>query len=141
LDLFAGSGALGFEAASRGAADVIMIERSESVVRVLAANARALGAAQVRVHRTDALRWLSARGEPCDIVLLDPPFDADLLGRSCALLSRNGWLATRALVYLEAPAREEFPPLPADWVLVRDKRAGRVRYALAAVHDEGGAIL
>ncbi len=137
LDLFAGSGALGFEAASRGAAEVVMIERAEPVVRVLEANARNLGAGQVDVRRADALRWLSGTGEPFDVVFLDPPFDEGLLGKSCSLLSFNGWLAPRAQVYLEARSSEELPPLPASWGLVRDKRAGQVRYALAAVHDEG----
>ena len=140
LDLFAGSGALGFVAASRGAAEVVMIERSESVVRVLMANARTLGATQVRVRRADALRWLSRSAEPFDIVFLDPPFDHDLLGPSCALLSDKGWLAAGALVYLEAPAKQQFPALPGAWTLVRDKRAGQVRFALATVHDEGAAI-
>lgn len=137
LDLFAGSGALGLEAASRGAAEVIMIEHSEPVARLLEANVRTLGAAQVRVHRADALRWLSRPGAPFDILFLDPPFDLDLLGRSCDLIRRLGWLKPRAQVYLEARANRGFPSLPADWSLVRDKRAGKVRYALAAVHKEG----
>jgi len=137
LDLFAGSGALGFEAASRGAAAVVMIERSESVARVLENSARTLGAAQVRVHRTDALRWLSGAGKPFDLVFLDPPFGKSLLGPSCDLLSRNGWLLPRSLVYLETGASQEFPLLPAGWELVRDKQAGQVRYALASVHDQG----
>jgi 16S rRNA (guanine966-N2)-methyltransferase len=140
LDLFAGSGALGFEAASRGAAEVVMIERSESVARMLRSNARSLGAAQVRVHRSDALRWLLRAGEPFDLVFLDPPFGEALLGPSCALLSRNGWLLPRSQVYLEAEASQEFPVLPAGWDLVRDKRAGQVRYALASVHGEGADI-
>jgi 16S rRNA (guanine966-N2)-methyltransferase len=137
LDLFAGSGALGFEAASRGAARVVMVERSESVARALEENARTLDAAQVRVHRAEALRWLSGSVEPFDLVFLDPPFEKDLLGPSCDLLSRNGWLVPRTQVYLEAKAKQEFPILPAGWKLMRDKRAGQVRYALAAVHEEG----
>lgn len=135
LDLFAGSGALGFEAASRGASEVVMIERSEPVARVLEANVRTLGTSQVRVRRQDAMRWISGSGEPFDILFLDPPFDEGLLGPSCDLLSRNGWLAPRALVYLEAPASSGFPDLPEQWVLTRDKRAGQVRYALALVND------
>jgi len=133
LDLFAGSGALGFEAASRGADEVLMIERSESVIRVLTANAHSLGVTQVRVHRADALRWLAGSGDPFDLVFLDPPFHEDLLTPSCTLLSSGGWLAPGGLVYLEAPANRALPSLPADWTLIRDKRAGQVRYALAAV--------
>jgi len=137
LDLFAGSGALGFEAASRGAAEVVMIERSEPVARMLESNACSLGAAQVRVHRSDALRWLSRAGEPFDLVFLDPPFGEALLGPSCALLNHNGWLLPRSRVYLEALASQEFPVLPTGWDLLRDKQAGQVRYALASVHDKG----
>lgn len=140
LDLFAGSGALGFEAASRGASEVVMIERSDSVARVLTTNARDLDATQVLVLREDALRWLSGKGEPFDVVFLDPPFDKGLLGPSCALLSAGGWLTEGALVYLEEQARQELPALPRGWRLIRDKRAGQVRFALAIVHDEGAAI-
>jgi len=137
LDLFAGSGALGFEAASRGAAEVLMIERSEPVTRVLAANARNLGATQVRVCQADALHWLAEGSGPFDLVFLDPPFDENLLAPSCARLSERGWLAPGALVYLEAPADRALPVLPKDWTLIRDKRAGQVRFALATVEPQG----
>ena len=140
LDLFAGSGALGFEAVSRGAEVVVMIERSQAVIQTLQTGACTLGAPGVRVQRADALRWLSGPAELFDIVFLDPPFDQDLLGSTCALLSANGWLAARGLIYLEAPASQQLPVLPSDWTLVRDKRAGRVRFALAAAHGEGAAI-
>jgi len=136
VDLFAGSGALGFEAASRGADEVLMIERSEPVTRVLAANARRLGTEQVWVHKADALRWLAGSGGPVDLVFLDPPFHADLLAPSCTLLSGGDWLAPGALVYLETPANRALPSLPADWTLIRDKRAGHVRFALAAVEPQ-----
>jgi 16S rRNA (guanine966-N2)-methyltransferase len=135
LDLFAGSGALGFEAASRGAGRVVMIEQSDAVASVLAANVRDLGATQVEVRRGDALRWLATSGEPFDIVFIDPPFALELLTPSCSLLSSQGWLAGKALVYLEASARHAFPVLPAGWELVRDRRAGRVRFALACIGD------
>jgi len=132
LDLFAGSGALGFEAASRGAAEVVMVERTASVVRILEVNAKRLGALALRVVHADALQWLQG---PCDrtfdIVFLDPPFASGLLPPTCELLARHCWLAPRALVYLEAPAQDELPALPGTWELLRHKRAGQVRYALA----------
>jgi len=140
LDLFAGSGALGFEAASRGAAEIVMIERSKTLARVLEANAGMLGAEQVRIFRDDTLRWLSEHAQPFDIVFMDPPFDKGLMEPSCALLSGGGWLAPGALVYLEAPARQELPALPRDWTLTREKRAGRVRFALVTVADKPGSI-
>lgn len=149
LDLFAGTGALGFEAASRGAAEVVMIERSEPVVRALRANALDLGDTGIRIVKADALDWLARDAEPFDIVFLDPPFDDRLLGRACSLLSHGGlgrsgrgsagWLAPGALVYLETSAKDALPSLPADWVLVRDKRAGQVRFGLAAVGGEAAS--
>jgi 16S rRNA (guanine966-N2)-methyltransferase len=135
LDAFAGSGALGFEAASRGAREVLMLERSAPVARLLAENARRLGASEVRVEQTDAMARLAGLGRPFDIVFLDPPFADGLLEGACALLSRNGWLAPNAWVYLEARARPGLPPLPAGWHPHRDQQAGEVRYALVAVES------
>ena len=84
-----------------------MIERIESVARVLRANARALGAGQVRVIRADALAWLREGGSPFDIVFLDPPFDAYLLVPSTELLVERGWLAPGSRVYLETAAHPD----------------------------------
>jgi 16S rRNA (guanine966-N2)-methyltransferase len=131
LDLFAGSGALGFEAASRGAAEVVMIERSASVVRTLRENIRTLGEGRVSVVRADARSWLKRPGEAFHIVFLDPPFNEHLLLPSCRLLAELGWLAPKARVYLEAPAAADLAPLPPGWALVKEGRAGQVRFALA----------
>jgi 16S rRNA (guanine966-N2)-methyltransferase len=132
LDLFAGSGALGFEAASRGAREVVMVERVAGVARVLRNNAGVLGAAEVRVEQADALRWLvGTTPRPFDVVFLDPPFALGLLGSACDLLAGRGWLAPDARVYLETSAHVGLPELPLGWHLVRDKAAGQVRYALA----------
>lgn len=136
LDPFAGTGALGLEAASRGAAPVILIERSEPVARQLRANRDVLGATGVQVVQADALRWLDdperrvAVG-PFDLVLLDPPFASGLLGPACALLARHGWLLPGARVYLETASAAGLPPLPSGWEVIRDRTAGQVRYALA----------
>jgi 16S rRNA (guanine966-N2)-methyltransferase len=137
LDCFAGSGALGLEAASRGAAEVVMLERAEPVVRQLLANVRTLGANQVQVVRGDAQRWLEGQGRPFDIVFLDPPFADSLLAPTCALLARNGWVREGSRVYLEAQARTGLPPLPQGWCLVREQRAGQVAYGLALVEPHG----
>jgi 16S rRNA (guanine966-N2)-methyltransferase len=114
---------------------VVLVERSESVARALRESVRTLRAAQVSVVRADARRWLDGHGEPFDLVFLDPPFDADLLARCCELLAANGWLAPGALIYLEADASKGFPDLPDRWRLVREKRAGRVCFGLAAAGD------
>ena len=137
LDCFAGSGALGLEAASRGAAEVVMLERAEPVVRQLLANVSALGADQAQVVRGDALRWLEGQGRPFDIVFLDPPFADVLLAPTCALLARNGWVRDGSRVYLETLAKPGLPSLPQGWRLVREQRAGQVAYGLALVERTG----
>ncbi|CRI65023.1 putative SAM-dependent methyltransferase [Thiocapsa sp. KS1] len=133
LDAFAGSGALGFEAVSRGAGEVVLIEQSGAVARQLEANARRLGAGETRIVQGDALRWLEGAGSPFDIVFLDPPFAEALWTPAIARLDRRGWLKPGSRVYLEAPMRIGFPDLPPDWNLVRDKTAGQVRYGLVIV--------
>lgn len=135
LDLFAGSGALGFEAASRGAGEVVLLERAPRVARQLRENARVLGVPQVEVICTDALQWLTREApRPFDLILLDPPFAEHLLGPALALLNR-GWLAPDTRLYLESARAHDFPPLPEGWELVREKTAGQVRYALAEAAD------
>lgn len=133
LDLFAGSGALGFEALSRGAGEVVMIERAAVVARQLRENAARLGATQLSLHEADALSWLERPGTPFDLVFLDPPFAEGLLAPVIERLDRHGWLAPEARIYLEAPIQAGFPPLPERWSLIRDKTAGQVRYGLAGV--------
>jgi len=154
LDLFAGSGALGLEAASRGAHSVTLIERD----RVLAGRLRAIatdwpGAEVLDVHAADALAWLEHSAESFDLVFVDPPFDAGLYARTLALLARPGVLAHDARVYVESRARDPAPagaatpdnqPSPAPclatslddtaarWAVPREKRVGEVRMQLLA---------
>jgi 16S rRNA (guanine(966)-N(2))-methyltransferase RsmD len=126
VDAFAGSGALGFEAASRGAAEVVLIERDAELVRSLRASAARLGAAALRVEAGDALAWMS-RAAPAtfDLILLDPPFGSGLHAAAAEaaapLLKPGGWL------YMEAP--QPLPPVPGldAW---RAARAGAVHYQL-----------
>jgi len=135
LDCFAGSGALGLEAASRGAGEVVMLELAAPVVRQLLANAQTLGAPQVQVIQADALRWLERPGQPFDIVFLDPPFDARLLAPACTLLAANGWVQDGSRIYLEAPAHPGLPTLPPGWRVLREQRAGAVAFGLALVES------
>lgn len=125
LDLFAGSGALGFEAASRGARRVVMVERDAPILRGLQATREKLAAAAVEVRRADALEFLRADTGVYDIVFLDPPFRADYWPRLAPLLTRH--LAPGAFIYYEGAAR---PVLPPDWEVWKQGRAGRVRYQL-----------
>lgn len=131
LDLFAGSGALGLEARSRGATEVVLIERAEPVLRALRTTVRDWRLSGVEVQRAEALRWLAGPPRGFDIVFLDPPFAAGLLGPACARLAGGGWLAAGAHIYLEAAAAAGLPPLPVDWRLVREGRAGDVTFGLA----------
>ena len=136
LDLFAGSGALGFEAASRGAGRVVMVEENERAVagiRALAAEwgAAGLGAAGLEVHRAEALAWLRRASGSFDIVFLDPPFQRGLLAPACALLESRGLLVPGGHVYLESEAAVDEATLPAGWEVVRSGKAGEVRYHLA----------
>jgi 16S rRNA (guanine966-N2)-methyltransferase len=125
LDLFAGSGALGFEALSRGAASVVMVESDREVATALRESARALEAEGVEVVHSDALEYLARSRQKFDVVFLDPPFASDLALRALSRLP--GLLNPGARVYIESAAA---PELPATWRLLRDDRAGAVRYAL-----------
>ena len=101
LDAFAGTGALGFEAASRGAAEVVMLERDAALVQALQRSAQRLAAQEVRVVRADALAWMAqAAGAGFDLVCLDPPFDAPIAGAALAAAARV--LRPAGYVYLEA---------------------------------------
>ena len=130
LDLFAGSGALGFEAASRGAAQVDMLESSPRVARQLQENRQLLDCQAVSVHCTDALSWLAREGQPYDILFLDPPFADDLLSACCERLEQGGWLGRDCRIYLEWDLHEPAPRLPDGWTRLKEKQAGQVAYAL-----------
>jgi 16S rRNA (guanine966-N2)-methyltransferase len=123
LDAFAGSGALGFEAASRGAAEVLLLERDVALVRSLAQVKERLRADTVRVIAADALAWLS-RCEPgrFELVLIDPPFEADVFDAALAVAAPS--VAEGGYLYLEAP--RQFDAAPTGLTLARHTRAGAV---------------
>ncbi len=134
LDLFAGSGALGLEALSRGAAFCDFVESSSRACRQIQSHLALLDATE-RGHcsTTGAELFLRNAQQPYDIVFLDPPFGRDLLAPACAGLVTGGLLASGALVYIETGNSEALPDLPANWVQHRDKRAGAVSYRLFVV--------
>ncbi len=126
LDLFAGSGALGFEAASRGAKRVVQVESHPRVVRQLLENRNRLGAEAVEVVNCDVLRFLKrTEAVPFELVFLDPPYGQQLVGICCELLETRGWLAPGAKIYVEAENRL-IPPVPSTWKALRSKRVGEV---------------
>ena len=129
LDAFAGSGALGFEAASRGAAEVLLLERDAGLVQSLRSSQQRLKVDNLRVDVTDALVWM-ARCAPArfELVLLDPPFDADLLPRALALAAPL--VVEGGLVYAEAPTALNDAELPAGLAVFKQGRAGLVHYHL-----------
>ncbi len=133
LDLFAGSGALGLEAASREAEFVVLVDRSDAVARQLRSNIALLGLQGVEVVQAGLPQWhqQGPAVDPFDIAFLDPPFDGDLMAPCCEYLEAGRWLRPGAWIYLEADKARGLPPLPRAWRLVREKSAGRVAYGLA----------
>lgn len=131
LDLFAGTGALCLEALSRGASEVVMVERATQVAEQLRRNIATLGAHGAAVIQADAVEFLSRAYQPFDVIFLDPPFASDFIERCGALIETRAWLKPGGLVYIEAPAALEPLPLPSSWKIWRSRRAGRVGYHLA----------
>ncbi|MGH8629714.1 MAG: 16S rRNA (guanine(966)-N(2))-methyltransferase RsmD [Burkholderiales bacterium] len=125
LDLFAGSGALGFEAASRGARAVTLVERDPRVFRALLESCRSLGAQQVEVLQADALAFLGSDARCFDLVFLDPPYQSQLLPAVLGCLPPH--LAAGARIYLEAA---ELPEIPRHYNVLRQGRAGQAQCLL-----------
>lgn len=131
LDLFAGSGALGLEALSRGAGAVTFVEADRAAASAIETRLNDWAAVGGSVVCADAPRWLEqAAVEPMDIAFLDPPFAAGLTPRALATLTSRGWLRERALVYLECAADEPPAAFGAGWSVHRSGRAGEVGYHL-----------
>jgi 16S rRNA (guanine966-N2)-methyltransferase len=135
LDLFAGSGALGLEALSRGAAKVVFVEQLPAAARALQEQLVRFGAGlKGRVMEIGAARFLRTPPEPFDIVFLDPPFGKDALAEYIPMLDAGNWVSVGGLVYLENERAGGVPALPAHWELLKSKSAGEVGYHLARVN-------
>ena len=136
LDAYAGTGALGLEALSRGASSVVFVEKSPVAARQLRRNIDVLDARGATVLQQDAHDYLSdAATGPFDLVFLDPPFAADLVEETCRLLEQHDLLATDALVYIELPKIGVGAQLPSGWQVKKNKTAGNVRYMLVSTGD------
>lgn len=132
LDLFAGSGALGFEAASRGAQRVVMVEHDRAAYGALERNRDALGAAQVELVRADAIEFLRTDRGRYDVIFLDPPFAAGYMDALAPLLPPR--LAGEGRVYCESARPAQWP---AGWRVLKNGRAGQVAFQLLRLeHDE-----
>jgi 16S rRNA (guanine966-N2)-methyltransferase len=130
-DLFAGSGALGLEALSRGAQHCDFVDTSSATLAQILQHLNTLGArAMGSCYAGSAQQYLEATNKSLDIVFIDPPFGCELAEEACQLLSGTAVLAANAWVYLETARAEGLPQLPPGWHLHRDKTAGDVSYRL-----------
>jgi len=132
LDLFSGSGALSFEALSRGAEHVTLIDASSKVSRQLQNNLHELQCENAKVLTTNAINWLKEENiteKPFDVVFLDPPFNQQLMAPSCELLESQGLVEEGSYIYIETEANLPLH-LPQSWHIHREKKAGQVAYYL-----------
>lgn len=130
LDLFAGSGALGFEALSRGAAYVEMVDQSQIAIDVLKEELKQFNAENAEVYKATVPQQLHTAKHPFDIVFLDPPYQSDLLFTCCRYLEENTFLAETAYIYLEAKQVIKDNELPANWQIIKSQQAGQVYFHL-----------
>ena len=128
LDLFAGSGALGFEAASRGAERVVMVDKNRTVLRALQDNIAKLHCANVTVQARDGLEFALHDAQRHDVIFLDPPFSSDYLPKLLAILPQR--LNEGGVVYVESGAALEITP---PWKVLKQGKAGQVHYQLLQI--------
>ena len=130
LDLFSGSGALGFEALSRGAESAVMCDTNPKIISTLKEHAALLKTTKGTFLQADAISYLNRNTQKFDLVFLDPPFDSDLLKNCFDVLATKDCLNHGAMIYVEMNSKADLPEVPANWVLHRDKIAGGVAYSL-----------
>jgi len=133
LDLFAGTGVLGFEAASRGAEQVVLIEQDRQLVDLMQAQIQQLDAAGVVVEQGDALTWLRTAVPDFDIIFLDPPFGQGLVQKCCDLILKTKKLRSGGLIYIESEPGI-VPPL--SWKIKKQMAAGQVQCMLLTLKQK-----
>ena len=136
LDLFAGSGALGFEAASRGARSVTLVENNRQIAQQLQTNCQTLSAQQCQVVNSSAEQFIAQNTQSYDVVFIDPPYQLDLWQSIAEQLEQQYSLSKNATIYIEFPSKAALPTLPQHWQQLKDKKAGDVRYCLYQVGDK-----
>jgi 16S rRNA (guanine966-N2)-methyltransferase len=132
LDMYAGTGALGIEALSRGAGAVVFIEKNPRVAQLLRETLASLDGEGAEVVTGNAAGALKSLPGPFDLVFLDPPFDGPRLQDLCTLLEKSDVLAKTALIYMEMDKHQALPELPSGWLTEKERIAGQVRYVLAS---------
>jgi 16S rRNA (guanine966-N2)-methyltransferase len=135
LDAFAGSGALGFEALSRGAAKVTMVDSQSNIITLLREQQAIFKATNLSIYQAALPQGLIAPEVKFNVVFLDPPYQSDLLTTSCDFLEKNNFLADNAYIYLESDKLLTDAQLPANWQIIKSKQAGQVAYHLALRHN------
>lgn len=131
LDCFAGSGSLGFEALSRYATFVTLVEKAPQLARQLQRHVQSLAANNAEVINADCLQWLQRQAlRQYNLVLIDPPFRQGLAIPCCQALEQQGWLTDSALIYLETEKELPQSGMPANWQLLKEKVAGQLAYRL-----------
>jgi 16S rRNA (guanine966-N2)-methyltransferase len=135
LDLFAGSGALGIEAASRGADSVVMVENNPLANKQLQKHCQSITANNCRIESKTAQQFLNSTSQQFDIVFIDPPYKANIWSEIAQQLMSQAILADNAAIYIEFPSKGDLPIFPAQWRLIKDKKAGGVRYCLFTYHS------
>jgi len=130
LDLFAGSGALGIEAVSRGAASSTLVEQDRKTAEVLRESVKMLDTEEVVVYEADAMQWIKSVNEPFDIIFLDPPFGKSLIEQSLALLFESGCVSGQTLIYVESETVWQ-PEINVE--VIKQAKAGQVNYMLLKI--------
>jgi len=126
LDLFCGSGALGFEAASRGAKAVTLVDVEPTVKSQIDANISMLNAENIDLIQANVMKMLDTPATPQDIVFIDPPFSKNFVAQTIIKLETNGWLKMKCFIYIETEANLVELATPKNWLLQREKKAGEV---------------
>jgi len=127
LDLFAGSGALGIEAVSRGAASSLLIEQDRETAETLRESLRMLDADKIAVHQADALQWIKTTNQVFDIIFLDPPFGKNMIEQCLSLLAKSECVAEQTLIYVES---ERIWQAEKNVEVIKQAKAGQVHYML-----------
>ena len=138
LDCFSGSGSLGFEAASRGAQSVTLLEKDKQVANQLKKNKQLIASNNIDIYATDTFHWLNKPAQKqFDIVFIDPPFHQSLIEKTVQLLENNHWLNLSAYIYIETETTHDLTSyIPSNWYLHREKTAGQVHSYLFIREDK-----
>ena len=133
LDLFAGSGALGLEALSRGASHVDFVDNTREAIAFLQQNLKTLNTHKAGVHLASANTWLQSNHQSYDIIFLDAPFGQSL-NDECITIIASGHIKAGGYVYLETGINDPMPKIPTNWLLHREKTAGQVCFRLFKIY-------